>query len=60
MTLAVDDGLGEEFMSAAAVGKRGGGTLKIFVDPCVAIVRRTWASRVREREIWSFERRPPP
>lgn len=42
------------------VGSDGVGALKIFVEPCVAIVRRLEASRVRERWMWSFERRPPP
>ena len=41
-------------------GFDGVGALKIFVEPCVAIVRRLTASRVRERWMWSFESRPPP
>lgn len=41
MGLAVADGLVGGFLSAAAVGKGVGRTLKILVDPCVAIVRRT-------------------
>ena len=48
MGLAVG-GLDGEVLSAAAMTREGGLTLKIFVDPCVAIVRRTWASRFRER-----------